>query len=253
MKFKDNYNTVQFQHQYVDFHFGKEQHFGIDNFAYKCIEVIKHYVISSNFDKVLDIGCAVGRSSFELAKIANSVDALDFSSKLLEVPLALQSEKTIRYSVTWEGDITELKEIKLSDFDEYLGIKNKIRFSQADACNLEPHYSGYDLVFAGNLIDRLHTPQKFLEDIKERLTPSGYLAIASPYTWLEEHTPKENWLGGFSSKTEEDKTTLDGLIDHLSPEFELKFTEDVPFVIRETKRKFQHSISQMTIWKKQSM
>lgn len=251
MKLKDNYNEVKLQRQYVDFHYGKERHFGVDNFACKCIETIKHR-IGFDFDKVLDLGCAVGRSSFELAKVANHVDALDFSSKLLEVPLALQSGKTIQYSIIQEGDITESKEIKLSDFEEYPGIKDKVNFSQADACNLEPHYDGYGLVFAGNLIDRLHTPQKFLEDIKGRITQSGYLVIASPYTWLEDYTPRENWLSGFDPGAGKNKTSLDGLADYLNPEFELKFTEEIPFVIRETGRKFQHSVSQMTIWKKQS-
>jgi hypothetical protein len=73
--------------------------------------------------------------------------------------------------------------------------------------------------------------------------------ITSPYTWLEDFTPMDKWPGGFK-KDGKTVTTLDGLKEILGEYFTLEFTGDVPFVIRETARKFQHSISEMTIWKK---
>ena len=35
------------------------------------------------------------------------------------------------------------------------GARDRVEFFQSDACNLKPLYTDYDLVFAGNLIDRL--------------------------------------------------------------------------------------------------
>ena len=29
------------------------------------------------------------------------------------------------------------------------------------------------------------------------LTANGILVVASPYTWRQEYTPLENWIGGF--------------------------------------------------------
>ena len=75
------------------------------------------------------------------------------------------------------------------------------------------------------------------------------LVILSPYTWLEDYTPKENWLGGFLKDNKEVKT-LDTLKANLESKFELVDLVDVPFVIKETNRKFQHTISQMSIWRK---
>jgi hypothetical protein len=41
------------------------------------------------------------------------------------------------------------------------------------------------------------------------------------------------------------------LRDALSPEFsQIETAVDVPFVIRETRRKFQHSVAELTIWTK---
>ncbi|MFB0935865.1 MAG: putative 4-mercaptohistidine N1-methyltransferase, partial [Propionivibrio sp.] len=126
----------------------------------------------------------------------------------------------------------------------------KIEFFQGDACNLKSVFTGYDLVLASNLIDRLYSPARFLESVHERLNPGGLLLIASPYTWLPEHTKREDWLGGFK-KDGENFTTLDGLKAILGQRFRLlREPLSVPFVIRETKRKFQHSLSEVTLWER---
>ena len=102
-------------------------------------------------------------------------------------------------------------------------------------------------MFAGNLLDRLYDPALFLKEIARRLAPGGLLVLTSPYTWLEEYTEKNHWLGGIKVNGE-NFTTLDALKQHLGDAFELVETVDIPFVIRETARKFQHSVAQMTIW-----
>ena len=105
------------------------------------------------------------------------------------------------------------------------------------------------LLLAG-VIDRLYSPRKFLESAHTRLNPGGLLLIASPYTWLPEHTKREEWIGGFK-KDGENFTTLDGLKVILSEHFRLmRGPLPVPFVIRETKRKFQHTISEVTLWER---
>ncbi|MEO9078272.1 MAG: SAM-dependent methyltransferase, partial [Rhodanobacter sp.] len=102
---------------------------------------------------------------------------------------------------------------------------------------------------AANLIDRLYQPANFLDDIHRRLNLGGILMIASPYTWLAEHTPRADWLGGFK-RDGENFRTLDGLKAQLAPHFQLiQDPVDVPFVIRETQRKYQHSVSEVTFWK----
>jgi hypothetical protein len=77
--------------------------------------------------------------------------------------------------------------------------------------------------------------------------------ITSPYTWLEEFTKKENWLGGFR-KGGEPYMTLDALGDLLGANFVmLEAPRNMEFVIRETRRKFQHSISELTAWQRKSI
>lgn len=106
------------------------------------------------------------------------------------------------------------------------------------------------MILAVNLIDRLYDPAKFLVNVHERINLGGLLLIASPYTWLEEHTKRESWIGGFK-RDGESFTTLDGLKSILGNHFKLiQGPQEVPFVIRETRRKFQHTLSEVTIWEK---
>jgi hypothetical protein len=78
----------------------------------------------------------------------------------------------------------------------------------------------------------------------------GLLVLSSPYTWLEDFTPKENWLGGVRENGEA-LTTYQTLQRLLRDEFEeIATPQDVPFVIRETARKFQHTLAQVTLWRK---
>ena len=106
------------------------------------------------------------------------------------------------------------------------------------------------LGLAANLIDRLYDPGRFLGEVARRINPGGLLVIASPYTWLAEHTPRDAWLGGFKGN-DGPVTTLDGLKAHLRRHFHLlDAPKDMPFVIRETRRKFQHSVSEVTVWER---
>jgi len=86
--------------------------------------------------------------------------------------------------------------------------------------------------------------------VHNRLVPGGLLVITSPYTWLEEFTPRERWLGGIKIDGE-NVTTRDGLRAALGDRFRLVADpRDLEFVIRETARKFQHTVAEVTVWER---
>ena len=237
--------------RYIEFHYG-ESHLDVPNFPVACIEEISKRLQGRKTNRALDLGCATARSSFELAKLFDHVDAVDFSVRLIEAPTNLQKTGKQRYSVTDEGELQSLREVRLEDFPGYTAVKDKIAFMQGDACNLIAKYTDYDVVFAGNLLDRLYDPAAFLNLIKTRIRPRGLLVLASPFTWLEEYTPREKWLGGFKNAMGENFTSLEGLSQTLAPEFTLLDAPiDIPFVIRETGRKYQYGVSQLTVWENQ--
>ena len=155
----------------------------------------------------------------------------------------------VRYALTDEGALQSFREISLEKLN-LADCATRVAFWQGDACNLKETYRDFDLVVAANLIDRLYDPARFLDEIGSRIVPGGVLVLTSPYTWLEEHTPKQQWLGGFKQDGER-YTTLDALHSKLARDFvPMGEPQDVPFVIRETARKFQHTIAQLTCWER---
>ncbi|OUR64774.1 SAM-dependent methyltransferase [Methylophaga sp. 42_25_T18] len=243
-----NYENDKLLSEYAEFHYG-DRYYDVANFPQTLAQLAIETMGDKPMNKALDLGCAVGRASFELAKSFEHVTGIDFSARLINLGVQLKEQGVIRYSIADEGDLVLYRERQLAQ----LGLAesaNKVEFLQGDACNLKPLFSGYDLVLAANLIDRLYKPGLFLSTIHERINVGGLLLVTSPYTWLEEHTNKEDWLGGFK-KDGENFTTLDGLKATLAEHFELKKGPvSVPFVIRETSRKFQHTLSEVTIWER---
>ena len=241
------YETDEAVSQYLEFHYGAS-YFNVENFPVALVQYLLREIDLPHKNKALDIGCSVGRASFELAKHFTQVDGIDFSARFIQQGYALLEQGERRYTIPTEGELREFKTVSLQELG-YQQLTDRVHFAQGDAANLKPQFSGYDLILASNLIDRLNDPQLFLHKIPERLNRGGYLVIASPYTWLESYTPKHRWLGGIKVNGE-NHTTLDGLTESLIKQFELVSVKELPFVIRETKRKFQHTISEVTIWRK---
>jgi len=235
--------------QYCEFHFGDE-YLGVPNFTKKIAQIANKYAINKN--SVLDIGCSVGRASFELAKEFKNVTGIDFSARFVQVAQTLKDQRVLRYEKKIEGDITEAKEITLKSLELENVDLDRLEFWQGDACNLKPHFKNYDMIIGINLLDRLYDPKLFLEDIAKRLNKDGIFIVGSPFTWSDEYVEKEHWLGG---KVENHKPiySYDTLAQILDKEFSLvEGPFDVEFVIQEHIRKYQHTFSKFSVWKKKS-
>ena len=243
---EDIYESDALVSQYCEFQYGDE-HFGVENFAKSCAALAERYAI--NKSKALDLGCATGRATFELAKTFKNVEGIDFSVRFVQVGSKLKDEGYVAFSDKIEGELTENKKVTIEELG-YEKLRDKVSFWQGDACNLKPNFRGYDLIMATNLIDRLYNPKLFLESVHERLNDDGILILTSPYTWQENSTKKEFWLGGYRDENGKVVRTLDSLKVILETNFELLGVEDLEFVIKETARKYQHTISQVTVWKK---
>lgn len=242
------YETDKSLSEYAEFHYG-EGYFGVPNFPQAMAQLALAKMAGKPMKRALDLGCSVGRASFELARQFEHVTAIDFSARSINFGVQLQQQGVIRYTIVEEGELLLYRERRLAQ----LGLQetaDKVTFMQGDACNLKAVYRDYDLVLALNLLDRLYAPRLFLQQIHQRIHVGGLLVIASPYTWLEVHTEKANWLGGFKQDGER-VSTLDGIRHVLEKHFRLiegPFSQ--PFVLRETQRKFQHTLSEVTIWER---
>jgi len=244
----DTYEMDDSISRYCEFHYG-QTYFDVPNFpktlAQLCLDLMKN----RPRQKALDLGCSVGRAGFELARGFDQVTGLDFSARQIQVGVELLEQGFTRYPLLEEGELYSFREITLEDLD-LDAMRGKVAFYQADACNLKELYTGYDLILAANLIDRLYDPRKFLTMIHERLNPGGLLVIASPYSWDETITEKDKWLGGIR-KDGEPYTTLTALHEVLAPHFDpVGDALKIPFVLRITQNRFEHTLSEVTVWER---
>jgi len=195
--------------------------------------------------RALDLGCAVGRSTFELARHAGEVIGIDFSQRFIEAAQILQSNGELPYRRTDEGElVTDLVARVPQEID-----RTRVRFETGDAMRLRSDLGTFDIVLMANLIDRLSDPESCLERLPLLVRRHGQLIITSPYTWMEEFTPKERWLGGIQ-RDGRALTTLDGLRAALDDVFEFIEVRNLPFLIREHARKYQWSVAQASLWRR---
>jgi putative 4-mercaptohistidine N1-methyltranferase len=192
--------------------------------------------------RALDLGCAVGRSAFELARTVPEVVGVDFSSAFIGACRDLQAHGHICTETVIEGRRTEeFTAIVPPEID-----RSRVTFCTGDACALDAAMGPFDVVVAANLLCRLPDPAAFLERLPSLINPGGQLLLATPFSWLPEFTPEEKWIGG----REDGPSSLEELTRLLAPHFTLETQIDLPFLIREHSRKYQLGISLGTRWRR---
>jgi putative 4-mercaptohistidine N1-methyltranferase len=196
----------------------------------------------SPVESALDVGCAVGASSFELARWARRVVGIDFSKAFIEAAREIQTQGGISAQIAEEG--RRMQEFSASAPE--VVERHRVDFQVGDATDLPQNLGDFDVVLAANLICRLPEPMRFLGRLPELVKSGGVLLLATPFSWMEEFTPVENWLGG----AEDSEPSFEILRQILTPHFELETTKDIPFLIREHSRKFQYGISLGSRWRR---
>jgi len=142
----DYYTTDSIIAQYCHFGWG-ENALAVENYPAKCASIALEYMKDKPRKKAFDIGCAIGRSTFELARGFDEVIGVDFSARFIQEAEVLKQNAVLRYTMPTEGELESFHEVKLSSFD-LEGMCDKVEFWQADACNLKPIFKEFDLIFA---------------------------------------------------------------------------------------------------------
>lgn len=212
-------------------------------FPVRCVTECLNGARLPDHARALDLGCAVGRSTFELARHCTEVLGLDHSERFIEVARQLQRRGSLPYAYVEEGALTIPAEAVVP-----AGIdRQRVRFERGDAQALPPELGAFDVVLLANLLDRLPDPRRCLATLPGLVRPGGQLILTTPCTWLEDYTPRPNWLGGFEERGRP-VHTLETLRRVLGAEFNLERSLDLPFLLREHARKFQWSVALATVW-----
>ena len=239
----DVYETNKLLSEYLLFHFGADDEIlpegrewpsGMREALGFAVRTVKWFS-EGRVERALDLGCAVGRSAFEMAVDATETVGIDYSRAFIRAAEILRDGGTVPYDRVEEGLLKTRLEARAPFFVEGMS------FRQGDAMELPEDLGSFDRVHAANLLCRLREPGKLLERFPSLVRSGGELVLATPCTWLEDFTPVGNWPEG---------STFDWLEKWLSPSFGLVRRGEEPFLIRETARKFQWTTSMVTVWKR---
>lgn len=246
----DFYETDQQLNEYLVFHyanleqtlrwkFGPQQAFGFHARLAQCIDATK---LPANA-RALDLGCAVGRTSFELSRFCAQVLGIDFSQAFIGAANRILQSGEIALMLKREGRLGDPVTNRLPD-----GVHpERVRFLQGDAEDLPDSIGRFDAITFANVLDRLPHPRVALAKLAQITNPGAQLVVCSPFTWWDEFTTPEERLGGFIRDGRE-VTSHDSIVQALEPDFVLRETCDLPFLIREHERKYHFSVAQTSIW-----
>merc|ERR1711957_300032 len=205
----------------------------------------------------LDIGCSVGGMTFALSNEFEEVVGIDFSQAFVDAANLMKKGGQAKYKARVEADIFEDCVCKIPDASK----PERCFFMQGDACSLPPADeigatpggAQFDAVLACNLLCRLPEPRAFLRSLPGLVAEGGVAVLVSPYSWLEQWTPKDRWIGGtVDEKTGKGTRSFDVLKTEMEKggHFELVKEGNMPFIIREHARKFSWGCSHLTVWRR---
>ena len=237
------YETQKLLHEYLLFHYGSADEIlpwsqgpkdALDFPVRTVRELIDSHLLPAAAT-ALDLGCAVGRSSFELTRLCQTVIGIDYSHSFIQAAQVLQTQSSLPFSMLVEG--TQLSSHTATISEDI--PRDRAHFEQGDAMHLRADLGSFNLVHAANLLCRLTEPTLLLQRFHELVKPGGQLLLTTPCTWLAEFTPPEHWPSA---------GTKAWLTQHLSTHFDLAEEKDLPFIIREHARKYQWTVAWGTRW-----
>jgi putative 4-mercaptohistidine N1-methyltranferase len=247
------YESADLLQQYLLLHYGSPQEilpypfgpFAALDFPRRSVHETFDRNLCPHGAKALDLGCAVGRASFELSVFCSSVLAVDTSENFISAARQIQRHGELAYERVEEGPIRTPLVARLPTNGLHPG---HVEFICGDAVEIALRgRAEFDLVLAANLIDRLPSPAEFITALKNVIKPGGQLVITSPYTWLEQFTPQSEWLCTVDGQGIR-VSSLERLKQLLEANFQLAEVKELPFFIREHARKFQWSVAQASRW-----
>ncbi len=157
----------------------------------------EYYVSLSNMakqyvkpdDSVLDIGCGLGRLTFEFAVLGvRSCIGIDNSQYLIDEAKRISEGK--------------------SSYIRGFHAHGNHEFVHGDAQSLPFNSLSADLVICSNLIDRVAKPQRVINEIFRVLKRGGIFIYSDPYDWYELYTKKKFWVSDVRKLLPKGKHTI---------------------------------------------
>ena len=139
---------------------------------------------------IIDLGCAVGGTTFHLAQKRNRLTlGVDMNWPLLSIGSRILDDGVISFPKRIIGDRYQ----RISLYASFAGAE-LCDFWVADATCLPFQDNCFGLAIGFNLLDCVYSAESLLQEILRIVAVEGGASLASPLDWGSHATPKKNWI-----------------------------------------------------------
>lgn len=162
----------------------------------RCLDAGLELLSRSTAPPMIDVGCAVGRTTFELAaKTDGLVLGVDVNFSMLKLAALVLGKSRVSYPRRRIGVVYDRR-----DFAASFPDAERVDFWACDALALPFADDSFRFVLGLNLLDCVTSPHALLQSIGQILQAGGQTLLSTPYDWSQATTPMEAWLGGHSQR-----------------------------------------------------
>jgi SAM-dependent methyltransferase/uncharacterized protein YbaR (Trm112 family) len=198
----------------------------------------------------LDIGCSVGRLTFEMTKTHDRAVGLDTSISFVRAARELAAQKRLAFDLIMEGRITEER---ACDLDPAFGF-DQAEFIVADAMALPFRSRRFATVSSVNILEKVPDPLSHLAEANRVMDErEARFLFSDPFSWDENVNSPDLWIGG----TDEGPFKgfgMDNICKLLQepesvffPGFTIQDMGQVLWKIRKTRNLWEHITSQFVV------
>lgn len=144
----------------------------------------------------IDLGGAVGRGSWELARILAPVLCADLNVAFLRLAQCLMLDGEARVDRRRVGLVYNRTRIALPTD----AASERLDFWAADAMALPFRAGAFGLATAINLVDSIAGPTEAVAEAARVLAPGGGAVVTTPHDWSSNATEPARWMGGHSQR-----------------------------------------------------
>lgn len=162
----------------------------------RCLEQALSLIGDRVAGKAIDVGCAVGRATFDLSlRTDDLVLGVDVNFSMLQVAQKAVRTGVVRYPQRRVGIVYDRRE-----FEVRCDAPERVDFWACDALALPFSAGSFSCAVALNVVDCVVSPRGFLDSMADLLTAGGTVLLSTPYDWSGAVTPIEAWIGGHSQR-----------------------------------------------------
>jgi SAM-dependent methyltransferase/uncharacterized protein YbaR (Trm112 family) len=146
----------------------------------------------------VDLGCAAGRATYELAaRTDDLVVGVDLSFAMLRLAQAVRGEGRATFPLRRVGLVFDRRELRIPDVPS-----DRMSFWCCDVDNLPFADARFAGALSLNVLDCVPAPLQHLAEMGRVLARGSSALLTTPYDWAATATPVAQWLGGHSQRGE---------------------------------------------------